>query len=143
MKFDNNEICSIFPIGSLVFYVCEQNFDFLRKTDKFWANISYIPEFFWAKSIQKTCLYVHEKLQRNSSVESCLKFFTFRPYGFDHLGFLTDACRGATRSKTQWVFYRDLNRLMAQTTKSPIRRNHWVPLGCRTYLGSVKEKIPK
>ena len=30
-------------------------------------------------------------------------------------------------------------RLMARTTKSPIRRNHWVPLGCRGHLGSVKE----
>ena len=29
-------------------------------------------------------------------------------------------------------------RLMAWTTKSPIRRNHWVPLGCRGHLGSVK-----
>ena len=29
-------------------------------------------------------------------------------------------------------------RLMARTTKSPIRRNHWVPLGCRGHLGSVK-----
>ena len=32
-------------------------------------------------------------------------------------------------------------RLMARTTKSPIRRNHWVPLGCRGHLGSVKLKI--
>ena len=31
-------------------------------------------------------------------------------------------------------------RLMAQTTKSPIRRNHWVPLGIRGHLGSVKTK---
>ena len=28
-------------------------------------------------------------------------------------------------------------RLMAQTTKSPIWRNHWVPVGCRGHLGSV------
>jgi hypothetical protein len=27
---------------------------------------------------------------------------------------------------------------MAWTTKSPIRENHWVPLGCRPLLGSVK-----
>ena len=32
-------------------------------------------------------------------------------------------------------------RLMARTTKSPIRRNHWVPLGCRGHLGSVKQCI--
>ena len=29
-------------------------------------------------------------------------------------------------------------RLMAWTTKSPIRGNHWVSLGCRALLGSVK-----
>ena len=29
MKFENNEICSIFPIDSLVFYVWDQNFEFL------------------------------------------------------------------------------------------------------------------
>ena len=34
-------------------------------------------------------------------------------------------------------------RLMAQTTKSPIRRNHWVPLGCRGHLGSVKTEEQK
>ena len=28
-------------------------------------------------------------------------------------------------------------RLMAWTTKSLIRGNHWVPLGCRALLGSV------
>ena len=80
-----------------------------EKMDQFWANILYVPEFFWAESLQKTCLYVHEKLQRNPSEGSCLKFFTFLPYGFDYLGFLTNARRGAMRSKTQWVFYRDLD----------------------------------
>ena len=73
----NNEICSIFPINYLVFYVVDQNFDFLRKTDRFWANILYVLEFLLAESLQKTCLYVLEKLQRNPSVGSCLKFFIF------------------------------------------------------------------
>ena len=81
----------------------------LLLSNQFWANILYVQEFFWAKSLQKTCLYVHEKLQRNPSVGSCLKFFTFLPYGFDYLGFLTNARRGAMRSNTQWVFYRDLD----------------------------------
>ena len=58
----------------------------------------------------KTYLYVHEKLQRNSYVGSCLKFFIFRPYGFEYLEFLTNARRGAMRSKHHWVFYRDLER---------------------------------
>ena len=81
----------------------------LLLSDQFWANILYVREFLLAKSQQKTCLYVHEKLQRNPSVGSCLKFFTFLPYGFDYLGFLTNARRGAMRSNTQWVFYRDLD----------------------------------
>ena len=93
----------------MVFYVLDQNFDFLRKTDRFWDNILYVQEFFWAKSLQKTCLYVHEKLQRNPSVGSCLFFFILWPYGFDYLGFLTNARRDAMLSKTQWVFYRDLD----------------------------------
>ena len=67
------------------------------------------PIEFLTSSIQKTCLYVHDKLQRNPSVGSCLKFFIFLPYGIDYLGFLTSARRGAMGSKTQWVFYRDLD----------------------------------
>ena len=82
---------------------------FLRKTDRFWAGILYVQKFFIAKSLQKTYLYVHEKLQRNPFVGSGLKFFIFWPYGFDYLWFLTNARRGAMRSKTQWVFYRDLD----------------------------------
>ena len=108
----------------------------LLLSDQFWANILYVREFLLAKSLQKTCLNVHEKLQRNPSVGSCLKFFTFQPYGFDYLGFLTNASRSAMRSKTQWVFYRDLDWWPGP--QSPIRGNHWVPLGCMALLGSVK-----
>ena len=43
LKFDNSEI----------FYVWDRNFDFLRKTDQFWANILYVQEFFLAKPLQK------------------------------------------------------------------------------------------
>ena len=65
--------------------------------------------FFLAKSLQKTCFILHEKLQRNPFFRSGSKFFIFRLYGFDYFGFLTNAWRGAMRSKTQWVFYRDLD----------------------------------
>ena len=96
------------------FYYCQiLKFWFFKSalllSDRFWADILYVREIFWAKSLQKTCLCVHEKLQRNSSVGSGLEFFIFRRYGFDYLGFLTNACRGAMRSKTQWIFYRDLD----------------------------------
>ena len=119
MKFDNNEICSIFPIDSLVFYVWDKNFDFSRKTYLFWADILYVQEFFF--------LCVNEKLQRNPPVRNGLIFFIFQLYGFDHLGFLTNARRGLLQGP----------RVMDWTTKSPILGNHWVLLGCRALLGSV------
>ena len=98
------EQISLFKISKFWFFKSA-----LLLSNQFWANILYVRQFLLAKSLQKTCLYVHEKLQRNPSVGSCLKFFTFLPYGFDYLGFLTNARRGAMRSNTQWVFYRDLD----------------------------------
>ena len=82
---------------------------FLRKTDQFWANILYVREFLLAKSLQRTCFNVHEKLQSNPSVGSCIKIFIFWPHEFDYLEFLTNAHMGAMRSKTQWVIYGDLD----------------------------------
>ena len=137
MKFDNNEICSIFPIDSLVFYVWDQNFDFLRKMDWFWANILYVQEFFFPNHFKKP-VFMFMRNYKNSSVRNCLKIFTFRPYEFDYLGFLTITRRAAMRSKAQWDLYMEL--LMSQTTKSPIWGNHWVPLGYRAHLGSVNQK---
>ena len=57
-----------------------------QNTKIFWEkriNSDLSRSFFWP-TLQKTCFYVHEKLQRNSSVGSCLKIFSFRPYGFDY-----------------------------------------------------------
>ena len=90
-----------------------QNFDFLKVP--YFCRINSGPIFYMSRSLfgpnhyKKPCLYVHEKLQSNPSLGSCLNFFIFRPYGFDYLGFLTIARRGAMRSKTQWVIYRDLD----------------------------------
>ena len=50
------------------------NFNFLKK-----------PYFFRIDS-GPICFYVHLKLQRNPFVGRGLKFFIFRPYGFDYLG---------------------------------------------------------
>ena len=98
------EQISLSKISKFWFFKCA-----LLLSDQFWANILYVRQFLWAESLQKICLYLHEKLQRNPFVGSCLKFFIFQPYGFDYLGFLTNARVGAMRSKTQWVFYRDLD----------------------------------
>ena len=67
---------------------------------------------------------------------SCIKIFIFRPYGFDYLGFLTNTRRCAMRSKTQWVFYRDLD-WWPGPQKVQFGKNHLVPLGCRALPGSV------
>ena len=93
-----------------------QSFDFLK--EPYFCRIDSGPiwkcvhNFFLAKSLQKSCFNVHEKLQRNPSVGRDLKNFIFRPYGFENLGFLENAPRDAMMSKTQWVYYRDLHCCM-------------------------------
>ena len=121
----------------------DQNFNFLKvpyicriDSRPIFFIVGY---FFLAKSLQKNCLYLHEKLQRKPFVGRGLNVFIFWPYRFENLRFLTNARKGAMRSKTQWVFYNlQGTRLMAWTTKRPIRGNHWILLGCKALLGSVK-----
>ena len=66
------EQISLFKISKFWFFKSA-----LILSDQFWANILYVQEFFWAESLQKTCLYVREKLQRNPSIGSCLIFLFF------------------------------------------------------------------
>ena len=123
-----------------------QNFDFFKcallLSDRFWANILYVPEFFWAESLQKTCLYVHEKLQRNPSVGSCLIFFYFLTLLIWLFGIFDKGPQGCNEVKNSMGLLQG-PRLMAWTTKSPILENHWVPWGCMAHLGSVKFKVSK
>ena len=93
-------------------------------------HITYWPRIDLAK--------VGHFLKRKPSVGRGLKFFIFRPYGFENLGFLTNARRDAMRSKNSMGLLQG-PRLMAWTTKSPIPRNHWVPIGCWALLVSVKQ----
>ena len=86
-----------------------QNLDFLKVP--YFCQINSGPIFYMSGSFY---WLIHYKkpvfmFMRNPSVGSCLKIFIFRPYGFDYFGFLTNARRGAMRSKTQWVIYRDLD----------------------------------
>ena len=122
------EQISLFKISKFWFFKSS-----LLLWDRFWANILYVPEFFGAKSLQKICLYVHEKLQRNPSVGSCLNFFIFRPYGFDYFKIFDKRPQGCDEVKNSMG-----PRLMAWTTKSLILEHHWVPWGCMAHLGSVK-----
>ena len=89
-------------------------------SDQFWANILYVQEGFLAKTLQKTCFYIHDKFERNPSVGSCLEIFIFRPYGFDKRP------QGCNEVKNSMGPLQG-PRLMAWTTKSRILENHWVP----------------
>ena len=77
-----------------------------RASNQSWPEFQ---DFINHKIVKMTNNEAITNLQRNPSVGSALKIFIFQPYGFDYLGFLTNARRGAMRSKTQWVFYRDLD----------------------------------
>jgi hypothetical protein len=70
-------------------------------------------QLFWTKSIQKNCLYVHEKLQRNPSTLWIWKFWIF-----------DKQLEGSDEVKNSIGLQGP--RLMAWTTKSPIRGNHWL-----------------
>ena len=67
----------------------------LLKVPYFWwinsGSIFYMSKGFFGQTTAENLFYVHEKLQRNSSVGSCLEYFIFWPYRFDYLGFLTNA----------------------------------------------------
>ena len=86
-------------------------------------------------SLQKNCLYVHEKLQRYPSVRSGFIFFIFQPYGFDYLGFLTNA-RGVKNS----VGLLQGPRRMALDHKKSNSSKSLGTSGCRALLGSVKPR---
>ena len=110
-----------------------QNFDFLRKTDRFWTNVLYVKEFFWARSLHNTCLYLHKK----SFCRKWLKKFHFLTLWIWLFGIFDKCPQGWDEVKNSMGLLQG-PRLMAWTTKSPILENHWVPWGCMAHLGSVK-----
>ena len=96
------------PLVLWYFMFGVKNFIFRRK----WINsvpiCHIVATYCLVKSLQKKCFYVLGKLQRKHSVGRGLKDFIFQPYEFENLGFLTNTRWSVMRSKTQWVFYRDL-----------------------------------
>ena len=70
-------------------------FWYFEEMNQFCENLPFIWHFCicWNNS-KKSCLYVHEKLQR-------------KPYEFENLIFLKNNCRAGMSWKTQWIFYRD------------------------------------
>ena len=127
------EQISLFKISKFWFFKSA-----LLLSNQFWANILYVREFFWAESLQKTCLCVHEKLQRNPSVGSCLIFFYFSTLWIWLFGIFDKRPQGCREVKNPMGLLQG-PRMMSWTTKSPILENQWVPWGCRANLGSVKK----
>ena len=136
MKFENNESCSIFPIDSLVFYVGDQNLDFLRKTDRFWADILYVPVFF-SQITTKNLFLCSWEITKKSFCRKWLNIFHFSTLWIWLFGVFDKRPRGCDKVKNSMGLLQG-PRLMAWITKNPIRGNHRVPLGCRALLGSVK-----
>ena len=99
------------------FVIFHEHKDSFFEKKKLWTHFQISPlsiRFFSKYQRIKDCLYINEKLQNNLSIGKGLKIFIFGSYG---------------------------PRLMAWTTKSPIRVNHWVPLGCRAHVGYVKMNL--
>ena len=71
------------------------------------GSVFYMLKSFYGEVTSKNLSNLQEILQKNPWVGSGITIFIFGPC--DYLGFLTNAGRGAMRSKTQWVFYRDLD----------------------------------
>ena len=78
----------------------------------------HLSSIFLAKSLQKNCFYVHEKLQRKPFVGRGLKFFFFQPYGFDKC---PQGCYEVKKSRQGLL---QGSRLTVRTTKNSIWRNH-------------------
>ena len=139
MKFDNNEICSIFPIDSLVFYVWDQNFDFLRKTESILGQYFICLQVFLGQITTKNLFLCSWEITKKSFRRKWLKIFHFSTLWIWLFGIFDKRPQGCDEVKNSMGLLQG-PRLMAWTTKSPIRENHWVPLGCRALLGSVKCK---
>ena len=136
----DNEICSIFSIDYLVFYVLDQNFDFLRKTDRFWANVLYVLEFFLGRITTKNLALCPWEITEKSFRRKLLKFFHFLTLWIWLFGIFDKRPQGCHEVKNSMGLLQG-PRMMAWTTISPILENHWVPWGCMAHLGSVKPKM--
>ena len=105
-----------------------------------WINsgpIFYMSDsFFWAKSLQKCSSEITKKFFRRN----LLKKFHFSTLWIWLFAIFDKRLQGCHEVKYSIRLLQG-PRLMARTTKSPIRGNHWVPLGCRAHLGSVKWQI--
>ena len=102
---------------------------------RFWTDLNMCPRFFFCQiSLQKNCLYVYEKLQRNP--KKGLRNVYFSTLFIWQFGIFEKRPQGCDEVKNSIGLLQG-PRLMVWTTKSPIWGNRWVPLSCRALLGSV------
>ena len=92
-KFDNNDI-QFFPLILWYFMFGVKILIFWGNESILWKPSIHLTLLYSLKQFKKSCLYVHEKLQR-------------KPYEFENLIFLKNNCRAGMSWKTQWIFYRD------------------------------------
>ena len=107
----------------LVFYVWDQYFDFLRKTDRFWADI-FIRVFLGQITTKNLSLCLWE-ITKKVFCRKLLKNFHFSTLWIWLFEIFDQRPQGCDEVKTSMGLLLG-PRLMAWTTKSPIRRNHWV-----------------
>ena len=124
------EQISLFKISKFWFFKIA-----LLLSDQFWANILYVPEFFWPNHYKKP-VFMFMRNYKKSFRRKWLKFFHFSTLWIWLFGIFDKRPQGCDEVKNSMGLLQG-PRLMAWTTKSPIRGNHWVPLGCRALLGSV------
>ena len=121
-----------FMFGIKIFIFWEKRIDsgpiFYMSQSFFWPNHYKKPVFMFMRNYKEILLRNWFKIFHFSTLWIWLfGIFDKRPQGCDEVKNSMGLLQGP--------------RLMAWTTKSPIRGNHWVPLGCRALLGSVKQSL--
>jgi hypothetical protein len=73
LKFDNNKICSIFPIDFLVFY--DQHFNFFGKVDRYWADLKICLQVVFCQITSKNLSLCSWEITKKSFRWKGLKIF--------------------------------------------------------------------
>ena len=108
----------------------------LLLSDRFWANILYV---FWGQITTENLSLCWWEITKKSFRRKWLKNFHLLTLWIWLFGIFDKPPQGCNQVKNSMGLLQG-PRLMAWTTKSPIRGNHWVPLGCRALLGSVNSQ---
>ena len=116
-----------------------QNFDFLKVP--YFCRINSGPIFYMSRSFYwpnhyKNLFLCSWEITNKSFRGKLHKNFHFSTLWIWLFGIFDKRPQGCYEVKNSMG-----PRLMAWTTKSPIRVNHWVPLGCRAHVGYVKMNL--